>query len=94
MRIRNPKEKISSQWVHSKFLTVGYSKLHLTQTDHNLLVYGVDSKGDEEFSLRFRNLVTLEWLDDEIVGCGWTVRWAADNRTVLYTKVFPCLSIT
>lgn len=55
--------------------------------DHNQVMYGVDTEGNERFTLRFRNLVTNQPLEDELYDCSWTARWAADNRTVLYTRV-------
>lgn len=55
--------------------------------DHNWLMYGVDSSGNEKFTLRFKNLSSGSHLDDELYDASWTARWAADNRTVLYTRV-------
>eukprot|EP01116_Phalansterium_solitarium_P005696 TRINITY_DN1756_c0_g2_i5.p1 TRINITY_DN1756_c0_g2~~TRINITY_DN1756_c0_g2_i5.p1 ORF type:complete len:646 (+),score=188.79 TRINITY_DN1756_c0_g2_i5:109-2046(+) len=55
---------------------------------HDLLAYGVDTEGNERFSLRIRDISSSSrWLDDEIYPCGWTIRWAADNRTIFYTRI-------
>jgi oligopeptidase B len=55
--------------------------------DGNILAYSVDVKGDERYTLRFKDLRTSQLYDDEIVGIGAGVTWAADNRTVYYTTV-------
>ena len=55
--------------------------------DGNILAYSVDVKGDERYTLRFKDLRTGDRYDDEIVGIAAGVTWAADNRTVYYTTV-------
>ncbi|BBX68261.1 S9 family peptidase [Mycolicibacterium psychrotolerans] len=55
--------------------------------DGNILAYSVDVKGDERYTLRFRDLRTGQRYDDEIVGIGAGATWAADNRTVYYVTV-------
>ncbi|KGI69888.1 S9 family peptidase [Mycolicibacterium rufum] len=55
--------------------------------DGNVLAYSVDVKGDERYTLRFKDLRTGERYDDEIVGIGAGATWAADNRTVYYVTV-------
>eukprot|EP01114_Cavostelium_apophysatum_P015564 TRINITY_DN4263_c0_g1_i2.p1 TRINITY_DN4263_c0_g1~~TRINITY_DN4263_c0_g1_i2.p1 ORF type:complete len:1105 (+),score=316.09 TRINITY_DN4263_c0_g1_i2:279-3593(+) len=64
------------------FFTLGPFEISM---DHNYLTYGVDTEGYERFTLRFKNLIDGTWLDDEISGASWTVRWAADNKTIFYT---------
>ena len=44
-------------------------------------------RGDERYTLRFKDLRTGELYDDEIVGIGAGATWAADNRTIYYTTV-------
>ena len=55
--------------------------------DGHILAYSVDVKGDERYTLRFKDLRTGERYDDEIVGIGAGATWAADNHTVYYVTV-------
>ena len=55
--------------------------------DGNVLAYSVDVKGDERYTLRFKDLRTGELYEDTISGIGAGVTWAADNRTVYYVTV-------
>lgn len=55
--------------------------------DGNILAYSVDVKGDERYTLRFKDLRTGQRYDDEIVGIGAGATWAADNKTVYYVTV-------
>ncbi|WP_102141513.1 S9 family peptidase [Mycobacterium hubeiense] len=66
------------------FFALGAASISL---DGNTLAYSVDVKGDERYTLRFRDLRTGEQYDDEVVGIGAGVTWAADNRTVYYTTL-------
>ena len=55
--------------------------------DGNVLAYSVDVKGDERYTLRFKDLRTGQLYEDTIAGIGSGVTWAADNRTVYYVTV-------
>ena len=55
--------------------------------DGKTLAYSVDVKGDERYTLRFKDLETGRRYDDEIVDVGAGATWAADNRTVYYVTV-------
>ncbi|WP_207548269.1 S9 family peptidase [Mycolicibacterium iranicum] len=55
--------------------------------DGNILAYSVDVKGDERYTLRFKDLRTGERYGDEIVGIGAGATWAADNNTIYYVTV-------
>ena len=55
--------------------------------DGKTLAYSVDVKGDERYTLRFKDLETGQRYDDEIVDVGAGATWAADNRTVYYVTV-------
>ncbi|MBI3226699.1 MAG: S9 family peptidase [Mycolicibacterium cosmeticum] len=55
--------------------------------DGSVLAYSVDVKGDERYTLRFKNLRTNQLYEDTITGIGAGVTWAADNRTVYYVTV-------
>jgi oligopeptidase B len=67
-----------------EFFSLGAASVSL---DGSILAYSVDTVGDERYTLRFKNLHTGENYDDEIVGIGSGVTWAADSRTVYYTTV-------
>jgi oligopeptidase B len=66
------------------FFSLGAASASL---DGNILAYSVDVVGDERYTLRFKDLRTDRLYDDEIVGIGSGVTWAADNRTVYYITV-------
>ncbi|MGB2920885.1 MAG: S9 family peptidase [Mycobacterium sp.] len=55
--------------------------------DGNILAYSVDVKGDERYTLRFKDLRTGRRYEDEISGIGAGATWAADNHTVYYVTV-------
>ncbi|MBX9639992.1 MAG: oligopeptidase B, partial [Mycobacteriaceae bacterium] len=66
------------------FFALGAASVSL---DANLLAYSVDVKGDERYTLRFKDLRTGERYPDEIANIGAGATWAADNRTVYYSTV-------
>src|SRR5690606_38935370 len=53
--------------------------------DHSLGIWGVDDKGSEFFTLRIRNLSTLEDLDDVIEKTNADSAWAPDGKSFFYT---------
>ncbi|CAN5615516.1 S9 family peptidase [soil metagenome] len=67
-----------------EFFSLGAASVSL---DGNILAYSVDTVGDERYTLRFKNLHTGKVYDDEIVGIGAGVTWAADSETVYYTTL-------
>jgi oligopeptidase B len=54
--------------------------------DASLLAYGVDLDGGEQYTLKFRDLTSHVDLADEVAGTYYGLAWAADNRTVFYTR--------
>ncbi len=56
-------------------------------TSHRFVAYSVDLRGDERFGIRVIDLHTGAELPDCIEGVGSVVAWAADERTILYTKL-------
>lgn len=59
-------------------------------SDNNqILAYAVDFVGRRKYSLRFKNLETNELYEDEIKDITGNVVWAADNKTVFYTRQDP-----
>ncbi|WP_431904178.1 S9 family peptidase [Nonomuraea sp. bgisy101] len=68
----------------SEFFSVGTSAV---TPDGKLLAYSTDYKGDERFTLTFKDLETGEKLSDEIVGVFYGGAWSADGTTFFYTRV-------
>jgi oligopeptidase B len=66
------------------FFALGAASVSL---DGNILAYSVDVKGDERYTLRFKNLRTGALYEDQIVGIGAGATWAADNHTVYYVTL-------
>lgn len=67
-----------------EFFSLGAASVSL---NGDILAYSVDTVGDERYTLRFKNLHTGKVYDDEIVGIGAGVTWAADSETVYYTTL-------
>ncbi len=67
-----------------EFFSLGAASVSL---DGNILAYSVDVKGDERYTLRFKDLRTGALYDDQIVGIGAGATWAADNHTIYYVTV-------
>lgn len=57
--------------------------------DNNLLAYGVDTRGRRLYQIRIKNLTTGEHLPDVIDAGAANMTWAADNKTLFYTKSEP-----
>ena len=54
--------------------------------DHRMLAFSVDTTGAERFTLMVKNLETGEVLPERIDGLYFGATWAADNRTLFYTR--------
>jgi oligopeptidase B len=54
--------------------------------DHRLLAFSVDTTGSERFTLMVKNLQTGQILDERVDSISFGATWAADNRTLFYTK--------
>ncbi len=57
--------------------------------NQKLLAYSTDEAGDEEYSIRVKNLETGELLPDQIKNAYTTLEWADDNATFFYTVLDP-----
>ncbi|HYD10037.1 MAG TPA: S9 family peptidase, partial [Acidimicrobiales bacterium] len=57
-----------------------------TSPDHSVLAWSADFAGAEVYEMRFRDLRTGEDLDDVLDGTYYGTAWAADGRTLFYTK--------
>jgi oligopeptidase B len=68
----------------SPFFSMGTSSV---TPDGTMLAYSTDFKGDERFTLRFKNLETGELLPDEIKDIFYGGAWSADGSTFFYTRV-------
>ncbi|OBB73765.1 S9 family peptidase [Mycobacterium sp. 852014-52144_SCH5372336] len=67
-----------------EFFSLGAASVSL---DGNILAFSVDLKGDERYTLRFKDLRTGELYEDTIAGIGPGATWAADNRTLYYSTL-------
>lgn len=68
---------------HDFFSLGAFSLSH----DGNLLAYSIDTKGDERYVLRFKDLRTGEMLGDEIAGTAPGATWSLDGSHVFYQTV-------
>ena len=57
--------------------------------DNRLLAFGVDTVSRRQYTVYFKDLVTGEMLSDEIPLTTGGATWAADNKTVFYTRKDP-----
>ena len=55
--------------------------------DNTLISFGVDTVSRRKYTLHFKDLRTGEILPDAIPVTTGSAAWAADNRTVFYTKI-------
>lgn len=53
--------------------------------DNNWLAYGEDTLSRRIYTIRFKNLVSGETLEESIPNSEGSVAWANDNKTVFYT---------
>jgi oligopeptidase B len=68
----------------SPFFSIGTSAV---SPDGTKLAYSTDFRGDERFTLRFKNLETGELLPDEIPDVFYGGAWSADGSTFFYTTI-------
>ena len=55
--------------------------------DHNLVAYSYDYEGDESYTVKIKNLVSGEILEDEIEGCSTSVIWKNNGNGFYYSKL-------
>ncbi|MDQ3679762.1 MAG: S9 family peptidase [Actinomycetota bacterium] len=60
---------------------------HEVSPDAALLAYATDTDGSERYTLRIRDLDLGKDLTDEVPDTYYGLAWAADNRTLFYTRV-------
>ena len=57
--------------------------------DNTMMVYGIDTVSRREYTLQVKNIETGEVFSDRIPKTTGGATWAADNRTLFYTKKDP-----
>jgi oligopeptidase B len=89
-RKRGSLEAAEEIYLDQNVLAQGKSYLTLGVTtvspDHRFLAFTVDTTGSEHFTLMVKDLATGEVLADRIPDVHFSVAWAADNKTLFYTK--------
>jgi oligopeptidase B len=74
-------------------LSEGHSFCQVAQlairTDQQLLAASIDFVGRRQYLIRFLDLRTGEWLDEEIPDVSGSLVWAEDNETIFYVKKDP-----
>jgi oligopeptidase B len=68
------------------FTSVGWPAV---SSEGNIIAFAHDTVGRRFYNIRFKNLDTGEFLEDEIPDVTSNVTWANDNRTVFYAKQDP-----
>ncbi|UCC85396.1 MAG: S9 family peptidase [Gemmatimonadota bacterium] len=58
-------------------------------SDGNIIAFAHDTVGRRFYNIRFKNLGTGEYLEDEIPNVTSNITWANDNRTVFYGRQDP-----
>lgn len=53
-------------------------------SNNKLIAYAEDTLSRRIYTIRFKNLETGEWYDDQIPGTSGNMVWANDNKTVFY----------
>jgi oligopeptidase B len=54
--------------------------------DNRWLAYTLDTTGRENYTLYFRDMENGSVIDETVTNCYMRVQWAADSRTIFYTK--------
>ncbi|WP_299247668.1 S9 family peptidase [uncultured Aquimarina sp.] len=67
---------------HAYFKMVGLS----VSPDNKLIAFGVDTVSRRKYTIRIKNLITGEIYPDEIETTTGGSTWAADSKTLFYTK--------
>lgn len=57
--------------------------------DNNLVAFGVDLKGNGQYTLHIKNLVTGKLFTEKIKNTTGYATWALDNNNIFYTKSNP-----
>jgi oligopeptidase B len=88
-RKRGQLEREEELYLDTNELAAGCDYFHLgvleTSPDHQLLAYSTDLEGDEDYTIRVKDLRSGAVLDDCIERTYDSLEWAADNRTFFYS---------
>jgi oligopeptidase B len=72
-------------------LAKGYDAFRLggveVSPDHSMIVYGVDTHGEERFTAYVKNLRTVEVLNDEVKNTIGSIIWHENNQGFFYSKL-------
>ena len=71
-----------------KYMRVGDFEV---SPDNRLAAFSTDTKGDEVFTIRVKDLESGKLLKDSISGAYYSMAWSNDNRTLFYTTVDEAL---
>jgi oligopeptidase B len=66
---------------HKYFATSGFT----ISPDNNMMAYGEDVVSRRQYTIRFKDLRTGQYLADEIKNTSGNVIWANDNKTIFYS---------
>lgn len=66
-----------------------YSASINVSPNHQVMALMVDTKGRRFYDIRFKNLVTGEFLSDQIPSTTGNLVWAKDNRTLFFSRQHP-----
>ncbi|QJC21154.1 S9 family peptidase [Arcanobacterium buesumense] len=67
----------------SEFFSIGLASV---SPDGRLLALGVDTAGNEEFSVRLSVIDENRTIDESLTGIGYGLAWSADSTRVFYTR--------
>lgn len=74
-------------------LSIGHDYFHIgnwsVSPNNDILAFAEDTVGRRQYTIRFKNLVTGQFLPDEIKDAGSDLAWANDNRTLFYVHKNP-----
>jgi len=93
LRKNTPEDKNEDIFIDENQLAEGHSYYKLVglevSPDNRLVVFGEDTTGRRQYTLRIKDLKTGNFLKDEIPNTTGSAIWANDNKTLFYTKKDP-----
>lgn len=70
-------------------MSKGYEYYHIgskkVSTDNRILAFSEDAVSRRIYTIRFKNLETGDYLEDQITNTSGSMVWANDNKTIFYT---------
>ena len=93
LRKNTPEDKNEDIFIDENQLAEAHSYYKLVglevSPDNHLVVFGEDTTGRRQYTLRIKDLKTGNFLKDEIPNTTGSAIWANDNKTLFYTKKDP-----